>query len=105
MISPLLPSSTKGANHAPAHSVNDRMMQLIVKGMLYEGCVDYCQAQAVNEQKGIEKGAAPTSLLTARPRLTSTDLSLVSWLAAVGREQFTLPFEQRALDLKFEKVK
>lgn len=105
MVSPLLPTNVKSTDHISPHSLNDRLMQLIVKGTLYEGCVDYCQAQAISEQKGIEKGAAPTALLSVRPRLANTDLSLVSWLAAVGREQFTLPFEQRSLDLKFEKIK
>ncbi|VDK77384.1 unnamed protein product [Onchocerca ochengi] len=105
MVTPLLPSTVKNAEHIPSHSLNDRLMQLIVKGTMYEGCVDYCQAQAINDQKGIEKGAIPTVLLSAKPHLMNTDLSLISWLAVIGREQFTLPFEQKALDLKFDKVK
>uniref|UniRef100_A0A915PQN9 Isoleucine--tRNA ligase, cytoplasmic n=1 Tax=Setaria digitata TaxID=48799 RepID=A0A915PQN9_9BILA len=105
MVTPLLPSTVKNADHLSSHSLNDRLMQLIVKGTMYEGCVDYCQAQAINDKKGIEKGAVPTSLLAAKPRLTNTDLSLVSWLAVIGREQFTLPFQQKNLDLRFEKVK
>ncbi|CAG9530866.1 unnamed protein product [Cercopithifilaria johnstoni] len=106
MVIPLLPSVVKNADQvSSSHSLNDRLMQLVVKGTMYEGCVDYCQAQAINDQKGIEKGAVPTTLLSAKPRLMNTDLSLISWLAAIGREQFTLPFEQKALDLKFDKVK
>uniref|UniRef100_A0A158Q825 WD repeat-containing protein 47 n=1 Tax=Elaeophora elaphi TaxID=1147741 RepID=A0A158Q825_9BILA len=86
MVTPLLPS-TKSADQASSHSLNDRLMQLVVKGIMYEGCVDYCQAQAINDEKGIEKGAVPTALLSAKPRLMNTDLSLVSWLAAIRREQ------------------
>lgn len=59
----------------------------------------------MNIYLGIEKGAIPTALLSAKSRLMNTDLSLISWLAAIGREQFTLPFEQKALDLKYDKVK
>ncbi|EFO27533.1 hypothetical protein LOAG_00947 [Loa loa] len=105
MVTPLLPSTVRSVDQVRSHSLNDRLMQLVVKGTMYEGCVDYCQAQAINDQKGIEKGAIPTALLSVKPRLMNTDLSLISWLAAIGREQFTLPFEQKALDLKFDKVK
>uniref|UniRef100_A0A0R3Q5Q5 CTLH domain-containing protein n=1 Tax=Brugia timori TaxID=42155 RepID=A0A0R3Q5Q5_9BILA len=87
MVTPLLPSTVRNADQALSHSLNDRLMQLVVKGTMYEGCVDYCQAQAVNDQKGIEKGAVPTALLSAKLRLMNTDLSLISWLAAIGREQ------------------
>lgn len=52
MVSPLLPTNVKSTDHISPHSLNDRLMQLIVKGTLYEGCVDYCQAQAISEQKG-----------------------------------------------------
>lgn len=52
MVAPLLQSTTRSAEHITSHSVNDRLIQLIVKGTLYEGCVDYCQAQAINDQKG-----------------------------------------------------
>ncbi|KAL3998094.1 WD domain G-beta repeat family protein [Acanthocheilonema viteae] len=106
MVTPLLPSAVKNPDQpSSSHSFNDRLMQLVVKGTMYEGCVDYCQAQAINDQKGIEKGAVPTGLLSTKPRLMNTDLSLISWLAAIGRGQFTLPFEQKTLDLKFDKVK
>ncbi|EJW80529.1 hypothetical protein WUBG_08561, partial [Wuchereria bancrofti] len=87
MVTPLLPSTVKNADQVLSHSLNDRLMQLVVKGTMYEGCVDYCQAQAINDQKGIEKGAVPTALLSAKLRLMNTDLSLISWLAAIGREQ------------------
>ncbi|VDK71773.1 unnamed protein product [Litomosoides sigmodontis] len=107
MVAPLLPSLAKNADQQPSssHSLNDRLTELVIKGTMYEGCVDYCQAQAINDQNGIEKGAVPTALLCTKPRLMNTDLSLISWLAAIGREQFILPFEQRTLDLKFDKVK
>ncbi|VDN06007.1 unnamed protein product [Thelazia callipaeda] len=106
MLTPLLPSTVKSTDQMPTvYSLNDRLVQLIVKGAMYEGCVDYCQAQAINDQKGIEKGAVPTALLSLKSRLTNTDLSLISWLAAISREQFTMPFEQKSLDLKFDKVK
>lgn len=44
-------------------------------------------------------------MLTIRPHLSNADLSLVSWLEAVGREQFILPFQQKTLDMKLEQMK
>lgn len=52
MVTPLLPSTVKSTDQVPSHSLNDRLIQLVVKGAMYEGCVDYCQAQAINDQKG-----------------------------------------------------
>ncbi|KAK6050110.1 hypothetical protein COOONC_12385, partial [Cooperia oncophora] len=54
---------------------------------------------------GIENGPHPTDILANRPRLSSTDLSLISWLEMVGREQFAMPFQQKQLDLKIEHLK
>uniref|UniRef100_A0A183URW3 LisH domain-containing protein n=1 Tax=Toxocara canis TaxID=6265 RepID=A0A183URW3_TOXCA len=107
MVSPLLPSTKKSTNTdtLEAHAINDRLIQLILKGAFYEGCVDYCQAQAINDKQGAEKGAQPSNVLATRPRISSTDLSLVSWLESIGLEQFTLPFQQKTLDLKLEHIK
>uniref|UniRef100_A0A1I7WSB5 Ovule protein n=1 Tax=Heterorhabditis bacteriophora TaxID=37862 RepID=A0A1I7WSB5_HETBA len=55
--------------------------------------------------KRIENGPLPTNVLSNRPRLSSTDLSLVSWLEMVGREQFAMPFQQKQLDLRVEHLK
>ena len=33
-----------GGNHVV--STNDRLLQLLIKGILYESCVDYCQQKA-----------------------------------------------------------
>lgn len=52
MVTPLLPSTGKIGDQATLHSLNDRLLQLVVKGTMYEGCVDYCQAQAINDPKG-----------------------------------------------------
>lgn len=53
----------------------------------------------------VQGGPKLTRLLDSRPKLSSTDLSLVSWLETVSMEQFSLPFEQKTLDLKVESLK
>ncbi|VDM57872.1 unnamed protein product [Angiostrongylus costaricensis] len=102
----LLPTTGKDKDRqGEHHATHDRLISLIAKGVFYEGCVDYCQAQAVGEIKGIENGPHPTDILSNRPRLSSTDLSLISWLEMVGREQFAMPFQQKQLDLRIEHLK
>ncbi len=48
IIAPFLPSTSNKAE-APCAS-NDRLVQLLAKGLFYEGCVDYCQAQAIGDK-------------------------------------------------------
>jgi hypothetical protein len=53
LIEGLLESiNPKKEDQPESYSANDRLIQLLVKGTLYESCVDYCQAQAVGNQKG-----------------------------------------------------
>lgn len=52
MVAPLLPATKKSSDGIMPYSANDRLMQLIVKGCFYEGCVDYCQAQALGDKDG-----------------------------------------------------
>ncbi|RCN53191.1 WD domain, G-beta repeat protein [Ancylostoma caninum] len=106
LVAHLLPPTGKGRDRQDEnHSNHDRLISLVAKGVFYEGCVDYCQAQAIGDMKGIENGPHPTDILANRPRLSSTDLSLISWLEMVGREQFAMPFQQKQLDLKVEHLK
>ncbi|CAI4229965.1 unnamed protein product [Auanema sp. JU1783] len=102
-VSPYLPPT--GREKCGSASRNDRLLSLLAKGIFYEGCVDYCQSQAVGDVKGLENGPQPTSILANRVRLSSTDLSLVSWLEMVGREQFTMPFQQKQLDLRIDNLR
>ncbi|PAV85819.1 hypothetical protein WR25_11345 [Diploscapter pachys] len=105
----LLPSTPKekekSGSKEKLHSANDRLVGLIAKGVFYEGCVDYCQARAIGDSREIDHGPLPTQVLPSRPRLSSTDLSLISWLEMVGPDQFAMPFQQKHLDLKIEHIK
>lgn len=44
LLRPYLPIEKKDEQKNQM-SCNDRLMQLLLKGMLYESCVDYCQQQ------------------------------------------------------------
>ncbi|PIC52303.1 hypothetical protein B9Z55_002463 [Caenorhabditis nigoni] len=102
----LLPPTGKEKDRGEeSNSSNDRLSGLLAKGRFYEGCVDYCQAQAIGDKRGIEAGPTPSDLLTFRPKLGSTDLSLVCWLEMIGKEQFAMPFKQKQLELKVEHIR
>lgn len=53
----------------------------------------------------LAKTARPSQILACRPRLCNNDLSLVNWLEAMDKSQYVLPFKQKSLDLKLEKIR
>ncbi|RUS79339.1 hypothetical protein EGW08_012893, partial [Elysia chlorotica] len=75
-------------------SSNDRLMQLVLKGMLYEACVDFCQQQATGGQTGL----AYPALLTDTG-FSDADLSLLAWLQCIPFQVFSCPFEQKAVSI------
>lgn len=87
---------------AIAVAQGDRLLQLLVKGLLYESCVEHCQARATSTDEIIDLND-PNSLLS-NTRLSDTDVSLLSWLHALPTETFSCPFEQKALSLHIDKL-
>ena len=80
----------------------DRLTQLLIKGLLYESCVEHCQARATSTDETIDL-TDPNSLLS-NTRLSDTDVSLLSWLHALPTETFSCPFEQKSLSLNIDKL-
>lgn len=50
LVEKFLPGEKKTA--AVSASKNDRLIQLVIKGVLYESCVTYCQAKATGTAEG-----------------------------------------------------
>jgi len=82
-------------------SQNDRLFQLIIKGLLYESCVEYCQARATASQENYNLND-PTILLM-QTQLSETDASLLSWLHALPIETFSCPFEEKSLKINLDR--
>ena len=82
-------------------SQNERLIQLIVKGLLYESCVEYCQARATNSPETYNI-SDPHALLMNQ-NLSETDASLLSWLHALALDTFSCPFEEKPLKLNLDK--
>jgi WD40 repeat protein len=81
---------------------NDRLLQLIIKGILYESCVDYCQQKATGAKHS--EHIKFTNLLS-QSDFSDSDLSLLSWLQSIPSETFACPFEQRSLNVDVERLK
>ncbi|RWS04526.1 WD repeat-containing protein 47-like protein [Dinothrombium tinctorium] len=92
----------QNANEIKRTSSGDRLLQLIIKGILYESCVEYCQQRATaNSMKESELNF--TSLLEGTG-FSSADLSLLSWLQSIPPETFSYPFEQKILNVDIEQI-
>lgn len=101
IVEKFLPSDRK---LEAASSRNDRLIQLIIKGILYESCVNFCQAKATGSTESQHQEIQFTKLLDGSVGLGDSDLSLISWLQCVPSDTFAVPFEQRTLNVDVEKL-
>ncbi|KAL7671771.1 hypothetical protein ACOME3_006674 [Neoechinorhynchus agilis] len=98
-------------NNDIGESTNDRLIQLIVKGLLYETCMEYCQIAATvfNDDDNVNPQSienppnmslcSRTVSVLAETTMTDMDASLLSWLQFLPIETFSCSFAQRNLSL------
>ncbi|XP_022643518.1 WD repeat-containing protein 47-like isoform X2 [Varroa destructor] len=100
-------SATSGV---PRHSKHDRLLQLVIKGLVYEACVAFCQNRATAENATPEKAGAQKvdaasriiqfgTVFSNSNGFSGADLGLFSWLQALPNESFSHPFEQKTLKI------
>lgn len=114
LVEKFLPGD-KTASLPSACAKNDRLIQLVIKGLLYESCVNYCQAKATGGAGTIANGSS-TSINEAKNEInfckvldnnngfTDSDLSLLSWLQSIPTDVFSVPFEQKTLNVDVERL-
>eukprot|EP00095_Tigriopus_kingsejongensis_P011616 snap_masked-scaffold638_size121162-processed-gene-0.4 protein:Tk11616 transcript:snap_masked-scaffold638_size121162-processed-gene-0.4-mRNA-1 annotation:"wd repeat-containing protein 47" len=83
-------------------STNDRLLQLIIKGILYESCVDYCQQKATGAK---QSNSIEFTTILSHSDFNDSDLSLLSWLQSIPPDTFACPFEQKSLNVDVERIK
>ncbi len=83
-------------------ATNDRLLQLIIKGILYESCVDYCQQKATGAKRST---SIDFTNVLSQSDFSDSDLSLLSWLQSIPADTFACPFEQRSLNVDVERMK
>nr|KAG5699996.1 hypothetical protein BaRGS_001815 [Batillaria attramentaria] len=69
--------------------------QLVLKGVLYESCVEYCQQAAT----GSEAANISYVSLLQDTGFSEADLSLLAWLQSIPYETFGCPFEQKSVNV------
>lgn len=105
LVSDFLPGDRKSTDlNANASAKNDRLIQLVIKGILYESCVNYCQAKATGTKETESQEMNFSRLLDGSVGFSDSDLSLLSWLQSIPPETFSVPFEQRTLNVDVERL-
>ncbi|KAF0302597.1 WD repeat-containing protein 47 [Amphibalanus amphitrite] len=104
LVEKFLPSERKrGGERQNECASNDRLIQLLIKGILYESCVEYCQQKATSG--GTEaSGEMQFSKVLSGNGFSDSDLSLLSWLQSIPADTFACPFEQRTLNVDVERL-
>lgn len=113
LVEKFLPGEKQVAT-ANIHAKNDRLIQLVIKGLLYESCVNYCQAKATGTSNSSStSGGGDTAnkneivfckVLDNNNGFTDSDLSLLSWLQSIPTDVFSIPFEQKTLNVDVERL-
>lgn len=86
-------------------AINDRLIQLIIKGMLYESCCNFCKSKAVGSKQPFGSNILNFShIFNGSESYKDTDLSLMSWLQSIPAETFIVPFEQKTLNVELEQL-
>ncbi|KAJ8974755.1 hypothetical protein NQ317_017025 [Molorchus minor] len=104
LVAEFLPGDRKATDANANSAKNDRLIQLIIKGILYESCVNYCQAKATGSSEVQSQEMSFSRLLDGSVGFSDSDLSLLSWLQSVPPETFSVPFEQRTLNVDVERL-
>lgn len=102
LIERYLPADKK-TNSMARTAKGDRLMQLIIKGILYESCVEFCQQKATSSP-ALRSGQMKFSSLLEGKGFSNSDLSLISWLQSIPCDTFSHPFEQKALNVEVEQL-
>ncbi|CAL1289418.1 unnamed protein product [Larinioides sclopetarius] len=100
LVEKFLPLDKKGAESQTAKG--DRLIQLIIKGVLYESCVEYCQQRATSATSEMQEMGF--SHILNGTGFSDSDLSLLSWLQCIPPETFSYPFEQKTLSVDVEQL-
>ncbi|XP_046465636.1 WD repeat-containing protein 47 isoform X3 [Neodiprion pinetum] len=106
LVEKFLPGDRKSSDNTGVvtSAKNDRMIQLVIKGILYESCVNYCQAKATGSKESEQVEMNFSRLLDGSVGFSDSDLSLLSWLQSIPPETFAVPFAQRTLNVDVERL-
>ncbi|XP_053325752.1 WD repeat-containing protein 47 [Spea bombifrons] len=102
MVAEFIPADRK-LSEAGFKASNNRLFQLIMKGLLYECCVEFCQSKATGEEITESEVLLGIDLLCGNG-CDDLDLSLLSWLQNLPPSVFSCAFEQKTLNIHVDKL-
>ncbi|KAM5148482.1 WD repeat-containing protein 47 [Mantella aurantiaca] len=102
MVAEFIPADRK-LSEAGFKASNNRLFQLIMKGLLYECCVEFCQSKATGEEITESEVLLGIDLLCGNG-CDDLDLSLLSWLQNLPPTVFSCAFEQKTLNIHVDKL-
>lgn len=91
-----------GSSKAPKHPTKDRLVTLIIKGLCFESCVDYCHQRAISGEADDDILAVTKDVLGGTSHESTGNF--LSWLSNLPQESFLAPFEPMSLDVDFKKA-
>uniref|UniRef100_A0A3B4TWG1 WD repeat domain 47b n=1 Tax=Seriola dumerili TaxID=41447 RepID=A0A3B4TWG1_SERDU len=102
MVAEFIPADRK-LSEAGFRASGNRLFQLLIKGILYECCVEFCQSKATGEE--ITEGEVLLGVdLLCGNGCDELDLSLLSWLQNLSPGAFSCAFQQKVLNIHVDRL-
>ncbi|KAM8839005.1 WD repeat-containing protein 47 isoform 2-T2 [Synchiropus picturatus] len=102
MVAEFIPADRK-LSEAGFKASRDRLFQLMLKGVLYECCVEFCQSKATGEE--ITEGEVLLGVdMLCGNGCDDLDLSLLSWMQNLTHSVFSCAFEQKQLNIHVDRL-
>uniref|UniRef100_A0A8C5DND8 WD repeat-containing protein 47-like n=1 Tax=Gouania willdenowi TaxID=441366 RepID=A0A8C5DND8_GOUWI len=102
MVAEFIPADRK-LSEAGFRASGNRLSQLLIKGILYECCVEFCQSKATGEEISEGEVLLGVDLLCGNG-CDELDLSLLSWLQNLSPGAFSCSFQQKTLNIHVDRL-
>uniref|UniRef100_A0A3Q4HUT1 WD repeat domain 47a n=1 Tax=Neolamprologus brichardi TaxID=32507 RepID=A0A3Q4HUT1_NEOBR len=102
MVAEFIPADRK-LSEAGFKASRDRLFQLLLKGVLYECCVEFCQSKATGEEITESEVLLGVDMLCGNG-CDDLDLSLLSWMQNLAQTVFSCAFEQKQLNIHIDRL-
>ncbi|XP_010894285.2 WD repeat-containing protein 47 isoform X2 [Esox lucius] len=102
MVAEFIPADRK-LSEAGFRASGNRLFQLLIKGVLYECCVEFCQSKATGEEISEGEVLLGVDVLCGNG-CDELDLSLLSWLQNLSPGAFSCAFQQKTLAIHVDRL-
>ncbi|KAM6963037.1 WD repeat-containing protein 47-like, partial [Aplochiton taeniatus] len=102
MVAEFIPADRK-LSEAGFRASGNRLFQLLIKGVLYECCVEFCQSKATGEEITEDEVLLGIDVLCGNG-CDEVDLSLLSWLQNLSPGAFSCAFQQKTLSIHVDRL-